>query len=397
VLAGDSCTTAYVSRIEAGARIPSYQLLLQFAARLGTNAEFLASGRSEHGVSSEFLEAEVALRLGDYEQAAQLYEDALNRSDSESAAAQARLGLGRLELKRGDMGAGIELLEHALDSDALPPGDASAAADALGRGYAAEGRFDEAIAIFSRFLAHARDVGDRLDEVLFGVLLANTYTDQGQLALAQSTLAEILDLARKTIDPLLRASLYWSQSRVYSSQGQPDRAAEYAALTVSTLRASDQTLGAARALALQALIENDRGNAGLALELVDEGEPVVAAAGDSTDRALFTIERARALAALGRPDEAATLLLAIAPTLKESSPANACRAFAAAAELFRTQGDTDQALELYELAVETSPTLNRHVANALQAMAEIYEARGDVGKALELIKQALPARTHSRA
>ncbi len=390
-LAGDSCTTAYISRIEAGARVPSYQLLLRFAERLGTTAEFLATGQLDQGVSSEFLEAEMALRLGDYEKASELYEGALERGATATAVAQAQLGLGRLELKRGEMSAGIDLLERALGSNALPPGDASAAADALGRGYAAEGRFDEAIALFSRVLAQAREAGDQLDEVLFAVLLANTYTDQGQLAHAQSTLAEIIDLARQTVDPLLRASLYWSQSRVYSSQRQPDRAAEYAALTVATLKASDQTLGAARALALQALIENDRGNPELALELVDEGEPVVAAVGEPTDRALFTIERARALAALGRPEEAVDLLLAIAPQLRETSPANACRAFAAAADILRSEGENDRALELYELAVETAPALNRHVADALRAMAEIHEARGEAQKALELLKQALAA------
>ena len=50
---------------------------------------------------------------------------------------------------------------------------------------------------------------------------------------------------------------------------------------------------------LLAFIENDRGNPEAALELVDEGEPIVAAAGQTTDAAMFTIERARALSALG--------------------------------------------------------------------------------------------------
>ena len=34
-LSFDGCTAAYVSRIEAGARIPSYQILIEFASRLG--------------------------------------------------------------------------------------------------------------------------------------------------------------------------------------------------------------------------------------------------------------------------------------------------------------------------------------------------------------------------
>ncbi len=370
-LSFDGCTAAYVSRIEAGARVPSLQILHRFAERLGLSAEYLATGELEAIPSADFLEAEVAMRLGHDDRATALYEDARRDAESPQMLAQAQLGLGRLAFRRGEVREGIALLEQALDSNALSPADASAAADALGRSYATEGRFDEAVALFSRFLAAARAAGNRLDEVLFAVLLANTYTDQGEFGHAQMTLAEILDLARQTIDPLLRASLYWSQSRVYLSQSQTDRAAEYAQLTVATLRESEQTLSAAKALLLLALIENDRGNPEAALELVDEGEPVVAAAGNQAEAAMFTIERARALAALGEPERAVELLLGVMPLLSEASPVSACRAYAAAAEVFRSQGDTDRALGLYELAVAQSPVPNRHVTDALKAMSEI--------------------------
>lgn len=390
-LSFEGCTVAYISRIESGARIPSLQILREFAQKLGVTAEYLATGELESEVGSEFLEAELASRLGDEERAVELYRRAEEGADSPRKRAQAQLGLGRLAIQRGDLSEAVALLEQALDSNDLAPGDASAAADSLGRTYAAEGRFDDAIALLSRYLERARAVGDPFEEVLFAVLLANTYTDQGDFVRAQSTLAEIIDLARKTIDPLLRASLYWTQSRVYLSQSQTDRAAEYAKMTVATLKASEQTLGAARALLLQAMIENDRGNSRAALELVEEGEPVVAAVGDTVELALFAIERARALAALGESEAAAGLLLGIVPRLNEAAPVNACRAYASAADVFRSQGDTARALEVYELAVERSPVPNRHVADALNAMAEIYEQQGDGEKALELIKRAFAA------
>src|SRR6185437_11714054 len=206
-----------------------------------------------------------------------------------------------------------------------------------------------------------------------------------------------LDVARQTVDPLLRASLYWSQSRAHLSQGDPDRAAEYARLALATLRASEQTLEAARVLQLLAFIENDRGNPEAALELVDEGQPIIAAAGEATDAAMFTVERARALSALGEGEEAVALLLGIVPRLNAAAPKDAARAYAAAADIFRKQGDIARALELYELAVECSPVPSRHVSAALTAMAEIYEERGDAQKALELLKQALAARTGTTA
>jgi tetratricopeptide (TPR) repeat protein len=397
-LSFEGCTAAYVSRIEAGARVPSLQILREFGKRLGVSADFLATGRFEdEGLSSELLEAEVALRLGDEKRAEGLYRAARKEADSPTALAQAQLGLGRLALRRGDLSPAITLLEQALDSGELSPGDASAAANALGRGYATQSRFEEAFALFERFLEDARVRGDQFDQVRFALLLANTYIDHGDYGRAHATLGEALDPARQTIDPMVRASLYWSQSRVLHAQGEHNRAAEYAQLAIATLKASEQTLEAARALLLLAFIENDRGNPLAALELVDEGEPIVAAAGETTDAAMFAVERARALSALGEGQQAAELLLGIVPSLNSAAPRDAARAYSAVADILRRQGDTARALELYELAVEQSPIPDRYAAEALTAMAEIYEERGDAQNALELLKQALAARTGATA
>lgn len=397
-LSFDGCTAAYVSRIEAGARVPSLQIIHEFAKRLGVRPEYLATGQDDsEDLSAELLEAEVALRLGDEERASALYEAARSDADSPDRLARAQLGLGRLALSRGEISDGTVLLEQALDSGVLGPGDASAAANALGRSYAAQGRHEEAFGLFERFLEEARTRGDHLDEVRFAVLLANAYIDHGDFGRANVTLGGVLDLARQTIDPMLRAGVYWSQSRAHHLQGDPDRAAEYGHLALATLKTSEHTLEAARALLLLAFIENDRGNPETALELVNEGEPVIATAGEVSDAAMFTIERARALSALGEGPEAAELLLGIAPRLNAVAPADAARAYAAVAGIFRSQGDTARALELYELAVEQAPGAGRHVVAALNAMAEIHEERGETQRALELLKQALAARTGATA
>jgi tetratricopeptide (TPR) repeat protein len=399
-LSFEGCTAAYVSRIEAGARVPSLQILHEFAKRLGVTPEYLATGRPGRGdLSSELLEAELALQLGDENRAAELYAAAYAEADSPAALARAQLGLGRLAVNRGEIAEGIVLLEQALASGELAAGDASTAGNELGRSYVSVARFDEAFAVFERFLGDARARADRFDEVRFALLLANTYIDHGDYGRAHATLGEVLALARETIDPKLRASLYWSQSRVHLSQGEPDRAAEYARLALATLKASEQTLEAARLLALLAYIENDLGNHLAALELVDEGEPIVVAstARETTDAALFTIERARALAGLGEGDEAAELLLGVVPRLNEAAPKDASRAYCVVADIFREQGDSARALELYELAAEHAPVPSRHVATALTAMAEIYEERGETQKALELLKQALAARSGTTA
>jgi tetratricopeptide (TPR) repeat protein len=392
-LSFQGCTAAYVSRIEAGARVPSLQILHEFAKRLGVTPEYLATGQREgEDVSSELLEAEVALRLGDEDRAARLYEAARTDADSPAARARVQLGLGRLALRRDEVAEGIALLEHAVQSGELGAGDASAAGNALGRGYLMQSRYDDAFGIFERFLDDARSRGDHFDEVRFSVLLANAYIDHGDYGRAHATLGEVLDVARRTVDPLLRASLYWSQSRAHLSQGEPDRAAEYARLALATLRASEQTLEAARVLQLLAFIENDRGNPAAALELVNEGEPIVAAAGQTADAAMFSVERARALAALGEGDDAVRLLLGVVPRLTAAAPKDAARAYSAVADVYRQQGDIARALELYELAIEQAPIPDRHVVAALTAMAEIHEEQGNGDMALELLKRALAVR-----
>lgn len=89
--------------------------------------------------------------------------------------------------------------------------------------------------MFERFLDEARARGDHFDHVRLALLLANAYADHGDHARAYATVGEVVDLARKTVDPMLRASLYWSQSRVHLSQRDPDRAVEYAQLAMVTL------------------------------------------------------------------------------------------------------------------------------------------------------------------
>jgi tetratricopeptide (TPR) repeat protein len=397
-LSFEGCTAAYVSRIEAGARVPSLQILHEFARRLDVTPEHLATGRpAGEDLSSALLEAEVALRLGDEERAAELYEAARADADSPETLAQAQLGLGRLALHRGNVPRGVALLEQALDSGELAVGDASAAANALGRSYAAQSRFDEAFALFDHFLDEARRRGDQFEEVRFALLLANAYIDHGDYGRAHAALGEVLGFARKTADPMFRASLYWSQSRVHHAQGDPDSAAEYAQLAIATLKASEQTLAAAGALLVLAYIENDRGNPETALDLVDEGEPVVVAAGDATASAMFRIERARALSALGEGEQAVKLLLGIESHLGAAAPRDAARAYSAVGEVFRREGDFARALELYELAVEWAPAPSRHKAEALTAMAEIYEEQGDAQMALDLLKRALAVRTGAPA
>jgi transcriptional regulator with XRE-family HTH domain len=81
-LAFPGCTAAYISRLEAGARVPSLQMINQLALRLDVSGQWLATGvdTADHE-PSELLDAEVALRLGEVDEAERLYRAHLDDGD----------------------------------------------------------------------------------------------------------------------------------------------------------------------------------------------------------------------------------------------------------------------------------------------------------------------------
>ena len=91
------CSAAYISRLEAGARVPSLQLLRKLAAKLSTDEEYLATGveRIEQA-PPELVEAEVAHRLGDHELAKQRYEQVLEATTAPAARTRAAQVLAQL-------------------------------------------------------------------------------------------------------------------------------------------------------------------------------------------------------------------------------------------------------------------------------------------------------------
>jgi tetratricopeptide (TPR) repeat protein len=389
-LAFEACTSAYVSRIEAGARVPSLQILREFASRLGVDTEYLATGRAKgEDSASKLVEAEVVRRLGDETEATELFEQVRADGEFPAAVARAKLGLGLLALGRGDQVAGVAMLEDCLESGELTLDEASAAAQALARSYLAQGRADEAFSICDRSLDEARARGDHFNQVRFALLRASAFTELGDVGAATTALGEVLGIAAEIVEPRRRARLYWSLSRTYHAQGEVDHAQEYARLADAVLKASERAREAAHALLLLARFENDQRNAGRALELLDKGKAAAAEGQGSAGAAYFAIERARALDMLGNWEEARSLLLVAMPLLDELAPAESAPGYMATAELLRSHGESARALELYDLVNESAP--NRHAADALAAMAEIYEALGETQMAVDLVKRALAA------
>ena len=390
------CTAVYICRIERGDRVPSLQLLRELAGRLGVDENYLAVGTARVDETESLVEADVALRLDQLELAEHLYTQTLEASIDRINRARALGGLGEIDLHAGRLDEAIELLEESrrLLGDGLAghPG----IVDALVRAYGLASEFDKAIALLEQSLQLARDDGDDLAEARFSILLANVLIDNGSLASARELLGHSLAKSEESTDPILRARMYWSQSRLHSAEANAESASRYARMALAAIELTENASYAARAHQLLAHVELEQGNAEEALDLVDRGQALAARAGGADADGYFKILRAQALAQLGREEEAIAGAMELAGAF-ESRPDLAGRAYAVAADVYAQTGDRARALELYELSAELMAERDHAFIRELYAkMAELLEAEGRKDDALELLKRAMGLKEQAR-
>ena len=388
-LAFTGCSPGYISRIEAGERIPSLQILRELGRRLGVTEDYLATGaEARAGGDAQLAEAEAALLLDERETAERIYAGLLEAALGAGERARALAGLGKLAFRAGRPQDAIARLEEALD---LAPSLASqdpAVPDSLGRAYATAGNPEASVRLFERCLADAEEREDRMSGIRFAVLLGHALIDRGDFGRAQGLLTRARELTEGSRDPVVRARLYWLQSRFHAEQEEPEAAARYARKTLALVELTEHALYAARAHQLLAYIENDRGRGREALEILEEGRPLLAEA-SPLERAQYALEEARALALLDRLDDAARIAMSASAALSEGSPEDTGRAYVLLARIFTESGDDGRARELYELAVEfLERNPNRYVEQAYTELAELVERGGDEAGARELRAKA---------
>ena len=150
-LAFPGCSAGYIARIEAGARVPSLQLIRELARRLNVSEDYLARGEeAATPLEAQLVRAEAALRLGDIDLAAEEFGKAAEAAILPSERARALGGLGQIAYAGGEPRQAIQLLE---DARALAPESVMPAiADVLGRAYARVGEHEAAIALFRQEL-----------------------------------------------------------------------------------------------------------------------------------------------------------------------------------------------------------------------------------------------------
>ncbi len=387
-LAFPGCTTGYVSRIEAGHRVPSLQVLRQLADRLCVSESWLARGveAMDAPVATALRDAELALRLDQVDEAERTYRELLADEPAPPVRVRAETGLGQIAYRRDDLDAAISHFEQALELE--PDLWDQAALDTLGRAYFRRGQTEDAIALFRRAHARAVMLKDPAAQVRFAVLLANALTDVGSFAEASRLLADVLDHVKRG-DPLALARVCWTQSRLHTQQHEHEAAARLARKALDLLDLTEHTYYRAKAHHLLAFAELDAGNAGEALELLETARSLLGEQATASDVAELELETARALAMLGRTDEAIPLAMRAAAELRNEHPANVGRSYAALAEALEAQDDVERALEIYELAIEllTEPP-TRYLADTCARYGALLERTGRIGEAFAAYKQA---------
>jgi transcriptional regulator with XRE-family HTH domain/HEPN domain-containing protein len=399
-LAFPGCSSAYISRIEAGARTPSLQVLRELATRLHVSEDYLAHGRDTPPPPrpSFLTDAEIALRLDDIPEAEALYARTLAEADDDRIRSLALEGLGQAALRTGRTAEAVDLLSQALELSGRAPHERPALAESLARAQATLGDLPPAIALLERCVAAFADGSDPIAFVRFSCLLAYALTDNGDFPAAERVLANALDVGRAVADPYTRARLYWAQARLAGEEGMLEIAERYGRKTLDTLRATEDTYAIAHMLETLAHLYLDMGRPEDAAPLLDEGFPLIAAAGTPVEIAHFQIERARELAATGHSEEAAALALEASARFRDAKPVDAGRAYELLAEVAERIGQPERALELYELAVETLEELppSRYLLATYRRLADLLKRMGKTDEALTVLERAIGTQDRAR-
>lgn len=386
-LAAGLCTSAYISRVEAGARVPSLQLLVALAGRLGLTADYLATGlESQVEFEAALLDAELAMRLDELDEAQRLYDEHLSESGGASKAALA--GLGQIALRRGETLRATELLEESLANESLLAHPEIT--EALGRAYAASGAFEAATVTLERAYHEAKAANARLEGIRFGVVLANALTDSGQFQRAQTVLQEVLEELEPSSDPTTAARIYWTQSRLHVLSGHPRLGARYARRAIAILERMEDDSYTAMAYHLLAYAEVELGAAEAALAHLRHGRKLFGPRFGDHDTAKFAVEEARALLALKRLKPAANAASRALEVIDALEPGDRGRAYVVLGEVFAQSRDNERAEEMWRLALGyLLDTGKPYVMEAASRLSALLESRGEDREALKILKKAL--------
>lgn len=389
------CSASFLSRVEAGLRVPSTPVLIELASRLGVPPEQLLGRRIDGRVAeSAIAAAEVAARLGDERADRVLAEVLAEARDLGDGSAESRMLelMGLVALDRRHDESAVELLETALACEApRSPRERPALHRALGRAYAGVGDLSRSIAVLG---AAFEDAGaDPVDPALlaqFGTYLANAYTDLGRFPEAEEVLATVLR-HEASLNGANALRVEWALARTYAEEGRLWIAETYTRRVLARLQVSEEKrlLGQAHLLLASVLLEQQRTDD--AVEHLDHSERLLSDEAP-VELATLSLDRARVALALGDPDTAEARAREALDRTEATEPGQAGIAYGLLAEVELARGNTDDARFLCGQALEmmAGTTSSLYVARVYEVLAAVEERAGNLEAALAALRARPP-------
>jgi len=398
-LAKPKYTVSFVSQIEAGRRNPSPDAVAFFADRLGVSSRYLATGVPEH-VEEELRyrleEARELLRTGHPSEAEASLRHVRERAGEyglPSLANQAVAVLGEALGQLGKMQEALDAYEEAMEGD-LPDREAALAAAGLAKTYRTLGDLGYAADVIEAFMA--RPGRGPLDPSMAAELqsvLVSIYFERGDVARAERAARRALAAASQGASRDLKARTYWYASRVLAERKHWTDALEFATRARVLMEEMEDRRNVARlhnAYAFicleiepprtvearrhleeaEAFLEQGAAAGDLAyvlterarLELIEERfeealryaeEALTHVARDALEAARSMFLQGRALAALGRSDEARAVLREAADSFgRQGARQQEAACWRELGELHLSAGDMEEAVEALRAGLE---------------------------------------------
>lgn len=396
-------SASYVSLVESGRRQPAASALQHIAEQLGVDAGYLRDGvdaevrrRAQLGLRH----AEVALAGGDADHAYQRFVELADEPGlEEDQLRQVRIGRALAAERRGDLEEAIGVLAELADEARRAPQihPWMDVAQALCSCYHEAGDLDLAITLGEEGLRSAADLGLQStdDYIRLGCTVQASYYHRGDLAKATLMAADLVRIADTMGAPHTRGAAYWNASIVAESRGETGQALVLVERALALFGESDdrRNLGRLRVAHAWLLLQQEPPEAARALELLDGVRAELVDHGGTVDVGYCDAERARALLALGRVDEARDAADQSLSGLGDQPRLEAADARLVLGRVLREQGDPAACLEQYSAAARVLDSMgaSRQAAAAWRELGDLYHDLGRAEETIDAYDRALRA------
>jgi transcriptional regulator with XRE-family HTH domain len=310
-LAGGTVSASYISRLEAGNRLPSAQALQYLATGLGTTVKALVGDDSETEEegrlgSGLLVQASLALRDGEFERVVELLEPHAATAGRDASEWDWHLlwtlaeAYGRLQA----LPERIRTLRQLLSLDEFRNEDAARARilTELSRDERALGHIGAALEAGSQALVAARQAPATVwARVLIAVTAAET--EAGAAARAAERIPGMLALAEK-VPVQLATQIYWACAGVRVRQGRSEDGDRLMQQALDSLDSHDDPLAWARLRMAAGALRLRCGRVEGVRELIEEAATALRLVGGPAQQADMQALMARLLGAEGRYEEA---------------------------------------------------------------------------------------------